>query len=54
MNSKCEIRGIAQKIVLTYFFHPQPQRGARAGLFIVGDQISHYNALNGPNHLPHQ
>jgi hypothetical protein len=28
--------------------------GARMGLFIGGDQVSHYNALNTSNHLSHQ
>jgi hypothetical protein len=31
--------------------HP-PERGARAGLFIVGVQQSYYNALKAPNNLP--
>jgi hypothetical protein len=52
MKSKREICGMVWKVVSTSFF--RPQRGARAGLFIVGDQRSHYNALNAPNHLPCQ
>jgi hypothetical protein len=57
MNNKCEIHGMVQKVVSTSFFRPlppPPPQGARAGLFIVGDQKSYYNTLNTPNHLPHQ
>jgi hypothetical protein len=28
--------------------------GACVGLFIAGDQISYYNAINVPNYLLHQ
>jgi hypothetical protein len=31
-----------------------PRQEARASLFITGDQMSYYNALKTPNHLPHQ
>jgi hypothetical protein len=35
-------------------FFPLPQRSARAGLFVVVDQGTCYNALNAPNYLPRQ
>jgi hypothetical protein len=52
MNSKGETRGMAQKVVLT--FCPCPHRDVHAGLFIVEDSRSYYNALNTPDYLAHQ
>jgi hypothetical protein len=43
---------MTQEIALTLSL--PPQRGARVGLFTVGDQGSYYNASNAPKDLPHQ
>jgi hypothetical protein len=44
-------RGVTREIALTLCL--SPQRGARAGLFIEGDQRSYYNDLNTPNYQTH-
>jgi hypothetical protein len=47
-----ETRSVTQEIAITQCAPPPPQRGARAGVFIVGGQWSYYNALNALDYLP--
>jgi hypothetical protein len=52
VNLENETCGERHRNISNLFNHPE--LGARAGLFIVGDQGSYYNTINAPNYLPHQ